>query len=247
MEALSSLKPPNSRNDLLNAFVLAENILRSPDQYFYETTHQIRIGQKIRSMLITSFVALAAYGALLGCTHSLAQTISSAIKLPLLFLVTLAICVPVLYIFSTFFGSNQSFVSSLVLVLAAITVTALLLLSLGPITLFLVMTSTYHYQLFKLLNVFLFGIAGMAGAATLYRGVRILSKSKLDNETQPHKTIFSLWVAVYIFVGSQMAWTLRPFVGYPDSPFELFRQVGGNFYTNIFVSIGEILGFLIVR
>jgi hypothetical protein len=44
-----------------------------------------------------------------------------------------------------------------------------------------------------------------------------------------------------------MAWTLRPFIGAPGLDFELFRQLGGNFYTNIFASIGEILGFFVVR
>jgi hypothetical protein len=56
-----------------------------------------------------------------------------------------------------------------------------------------------------------------------------------------------LWIALYAFVGSQMAWTLRPFVGAPGLPFELFRQLGGNFYANILASIGEILGFVTVR
>jgi len=31
----------------------------------------------------------------------------------------------------------------------------------------------------------------------------------------------------YGLVGSQMAWTLRPYVGYPGAPFELIRQFGG--------------------
>jgi hypothetical protein len=52
---------------------------------------------------------------------------------------------------------------------------------------------------------------------------------------------------VYAFVGSQMAWTFRPFIGAPGTPFVLFRQLGGNFYSNVFSSIGEILGFLVVR
>ena len=33
----------------------------------------------------------------------------------------------------------------------------------------------------------------------------------------------------------------------PRMPFELFRQLGGNFYTNIVASVGEILGFVTVR
>jgi len=52
---------------------------------------------------------------------------------------------------------------------------------------------------------------------------------------------------VYAFVGSQMAWTIRPFIGAPGTKFELFRQLGGNFYSNILYSIGEILGFITVR
>ena len=44
-----------------------------------------------------------------------------------------------------------------------------------------------------------------------------------------------------------MAWTLRPFIGAPGLDFELFRQLGGNFYANVFTSIGEVLGFFVVR
>jgi hypothetical protein len=29
--------------------------------------------------------------------------------------------------------------------------------------------------------------------------------------------------------------------------FELFRQLGGNFYGNVLVSLGEMLGFFVVR
>ena len=47
-------------------------------------------------------------------------------------------------------------------------------------------------------------------------------------------------------LGSQMAWTLRSFIGAPSMKFELFRQLGSNFYTNIVASIGEILGFFVV-
>jgi len=56
-----------------------------------------------------------------------------------------------------------------------------------------------------------------------------------------------MWIVVYAFVGSQMAWTLRPFIGAPSMKFELFRQLGGNFYANILASLGEFLGFMTVR
>jgi hypothetical protein len=58
--------------------------------------------------------------------------------------------------------------------------------------------------------------------------------------------MLGVWVLLYAFVGSQLAWTLRPFFGAPGLEFELFRGLGGNFYSNIFVSIGELLGFITV-
>jgi hypothetical protein len=65
--------------------------------------------------------------------------------------------------------------------------------------------------------------------------------------TNTRMMVVRLWIIVYAFVGSQVAWTLRPFIGAPSMKFELFRQLGGNFYTNILASLGEIFGFFTVR
>jgi succinate dehydrogenase hydrophobic anchor subunit len=143
------------------------------------------------------------------------------------------------------FGSNQSLSQNLTLILTAITVTAVLLLSFAPITLFFLLT-TSQYQFFKLLNVAIFGLSGLMGVVFLYQGMKVVSADEQEG-TKTRKWILIVWMFVYAFVGSQMAWTLRPFLGAPQYPFELFRQLGGNFYSNVFYSIGEILGFLIVR
>jgi len=225
---------------------LVETMLRQRDQFLGEIGQSIEIDRKIRLMLAISFVYMAGYGALLGATHSVWQTLSSAAKLPLLFLATLLICAPALYIFNVLFGLNQSLRQSLALVLTAITTTASLLLSFAPVTLFFILTVVDQYQFFKLLNVLIFAICAGAGASILKQGIRVISPLP-PAETRRYRLAFSLWAVVYIFVGSQMAWTLRPFVGYPNSPFELFRQNGGNFYADILASMGEILGILIVR
>jgi predicted tellurium resistance membrane protein TerC len=96
------------------------------------------------------------------------------------------------------------------------------------------------------LNVAVFAIAGIIGVMFLIRGTRLMSDPESEG-TQTRRYVVYLWIVVYAFVGSQMAWTLRPFVGAPGLGFELFRQLGGNFYANIFASIGEILGFFMVR
>ena len=51
-----------------------------------------------------------------------------------------------------------------------------------------------------------------------------------------------VWILLFGFVGTQLAWTLRPFFGDPDAPFALFREISGTFYTDILQTIGNVLG-----
>ena len=222
-----------------------ETILRNRVFFFHEIRDGIALREKMRAMFVSSLIFFALYGAVMGSTHSLWQALSSAAKLPVLFLATLLICAPTLYFFNVLFGSNQSLTQNVALILTAITVTAVLLLSFAPISLFFLLT-TSQYQFFKLLNVVIFAISGVMGVAFLSQGMRIVADDG-DAGDSSRRWVLRLWMLLYAFVGSQLAWTIRPFIGAPSIPFELFRQLGGNFYTNIFASIGEILGFFIVQ
>jgi hypothetical protein len=226
-------------------FSIIEKILRNRNAFFKEIQEGVDLRGKIKSMLISSVCFFALYGAVMGSSHSLWQTLSSAAKLPVLFLATLFVCVPSLYFFSLLFGSNQSLSQNLAVILTAITVTGVLLLSCAPITLFFLLT-TSQYQFFKLLNVAIFAVSGLMGIVFLYQGMKVVAGPETEGATT-RRWVLIFWMFVYAFVGSQMAWTIRPFIGAPGTPFELFRQLGGNFYTNILQSIGEILGYLIVR
>jgi hypothetical protein len=224
---------------------IIETILRDRKRFFLEIREGKGLGEKMRAMLIASVAFFALYGAVMGSSHSLWQAFSSAVKLPLLFLTTLIVCAPTLYFFNLNFGSNQSLSQNIALMLTTITVTSVLLLSFAPVVTFFLLT-TSQYQFFKLLNVGVFSISGIVGVVFLSRGMQIVSHGGGEGRGA-RRTVVWLWIALYAFVGSQMAWTLRPFVGAPGLPFELFRQLGGNFYANILASIGEILGFVTVR
>jgi hypothetical protein len=229
----------------VNNLAIIETIVRNRHQFFIEIREGVELGRKMRAMLISSIAFFALYGAVMGSYHSLWQTLSSAVKLPLLFLATLVVCSPTLYFFNLIFGSNQSLAQNFTLILTAVTVTAVLLLSFAPILLFFLLT-TSNYQFFKLLNVGMFTITGIVGVIFLGQGMRIVSAPGKEG-ARARRNVVRLWILIYAFVGSQMAWTLRPFIGAPSIGFELFRQLGGNFYANIFASIGEVLGFVTVR
>jgi hypothetical protein len=229
----------------MNDLAVIETILRNRYHFFIEIRDGVKLQAKMRAMLLSSIVFLALYGAVLGSTHSLWQALSSALKLPILFLATLVVCSPTLYFFNVLFGSNQSLTQNVALILTAITVTSVLLLSFTPIVLFFLLT-TSGYQFFKLLNVAICAISGWMGVLFLSQGMRIVAAAGKQG-AGARSNVVRLWILLYGFVGSQMAWTLRPFIGAPAMKFELFRQLGGNFYSNILVSIGEMLGFFVVR
>jgi hypothetical protein len=161
-----------------------------------------------------------------------------------LFLATLFICAPTLYFFNVLFGSSQNLTQNVALILTAITVTAVLLLSFAPISLFFLLT-TSHYQFFKLLNVGIFAVSGVLGVLFLSQGMQIVAAGAEGDAAR--RRVLRLWMFLYAFVGSQLAWTIRPFIGAPSIEFELFRQLGGNFYANIFASLDEIFGFFTVH
>ncbi len=230
---------------MLKQLSVIETILRNRYHFFTEIRDNVDLRGKVRALLITSAVFLALYGAVMGSSHSVWQVLSSAVKLPLLFLATLAVCAPTLYFLNVLYGSPQTLTQSITLILTTIAVTAVLLVAFAPIVLFFLL-STAQYQFFKLLNVAVFALSGIVGVSFLSQGMRLLAADAHEGEGA-RRRLMRVWILIYAFVGSQMAWTLRPFVGAPTMEFELFRQLGGNFYTNIFASLGEILGFFSVR
>jgi len=57
-----------------------------------------------------------------------------------------------------------------------------------------------------------------------------------------HRPLAIMWIALYWFVGIQMAWVLRPFVGDPHSPFQILRrQAWGNAYVVVADLVWRVL------
>ncbi len=222
-----------------------ETLLRNRFRFFGEIRDGVDLPRKIAAMLLWAAVFLALTGAVIGSKHSVLQALASGVKLPLLFLITLLICLPTLYFFNTLFESSLNLYQNLALILSAVTVTAVVLLAFMPVVLFFMLT-TGSYQFFKLLNVVIFTLSGGIGLAHLTQGMRLLT-ARDRRGAQARGWVLRAWILLYAFVGSQLAWTLRPFFGAPEAPFELFRDLGGNFYTNVFASLGEVLGFFVVR
>ncbi len=91
------------------------------------------------------------------------------------------------------------------------------------------------------MNVAIFSLTGLIGVSFFYRGMLFLNNqdsSKIKGRTD----LVQAWLVLYGFVGSQMGWTLRPFFGDAEQPFQLFRKLESNFYLHIWQIIAEALG-----
>ncbi len=102
------------------------------------------------------------------------QMLASAIKVPALFLLTLVITFPSLYVFNALIGSQLRIVSVLKLLIAALGVNLAVLASLGPIVAFF-SASTPSYPFIVLLNVVVFAISGFLSLAFLFQTLNRLT------------------------------------------------------------------------
>ena len=157
-------------------FSVLISLLRDRQQFFNEIRQNHKIEKKIGSLLIASAAFLSVYGAIIGASSSWLQMISSAIKLPALYLITLTICLPTLYFFDILFGSALTFGQYALLVLISVSVISVLLFSFAPITLFFLI-SVHDYNFFLLLNVAIFAFTGLMGVKFLYQAMQTIDRS----------------------------------------------------------------------
>ena len=81
-----------------------------------------------------------------------------------------------------------------------------------------------------------------APAESVWPGRAAAQTATVPAERPTSMALVYIWILLFGFVGTQLAWTLRPFFGDPDSPFALFREISGTFYSDILRTIGSLFG-----
>jgi hypothetical protein len=181
-----------------------------------------------------------------GSGHAM-QLLATTVKVPALFVLTLLVTFPSLYVFSALVGSQLLILAVLRVLIAALAVMLATLASIGPIVCFFSFTTT-SYPFMIVLNVFVFSVAGLLGLLfllqTLHRLSVVTSQASVAGPDEPVgrqvKSLFRIWVLVFGLVGAQMAWVLRPFIGHPGEVFTWFRHPGSNFFVAVAHALGEL-------
>jgi hypothetical protein len=198
------------------------------------TTRSSRSWHAIGQLALQLILFGMLYGAVMGSFGGFRgdrcwQVFYSAAKVPLLLLVTFSIGLPSFFVLNTLFGLRRDFGEAVRALLATQAGMAIVLASLAPITTFWYAGSD-NYNAALRLNLLAFAIATLGAKLLLHRYYRPLIR-----RNRKHAWMLWTWVIIYAFVGVQMSWVLRPFIGSPSSPVQFFREgAWGNAYVVVF-------------
>lgn len=192
------------------------------------------------------------YGWMYGTDYGPLHVLAAALKMPFLLLATLVVTAPSLHVFGALARSMLETRQTVRALLTATAIDTVVLASLAPVTAFFTM-STRSHQFMQLLNALFLAVGGLTGLVFLWRGLietqgRPVIVRAADGEGAsargtrlelpfPLKAVLLGWCVVYAGVGAQMAWLLRPFVGSPKLPQELFRAKDSNFLFGLFEAL----------
>ena len=177
------------------------------------------------------------YGVTLGLWRSPLQAVYTALKFPLLVFLTCGANAALNGMLAQLLGLELSFRQTTQTILMSFALAALLLCAFSPITFFLLWNTpplTDHrssaHSMLLASHVTLIAFAGIVANWRLFGLLERLSAS-----VATARTILFCWLAGNLFLGSQLAWVLRPFVGSPGLPVEFWRDhpLRGNFFESV--------------
>jgi hypothetical protein len=214
-------------------------LLSDRELFFEEVVDGVDLGRKLRHAALTVTALAGFFGIVAGAYSGPAQAVSAAIKLPFLFFATFVVCFPAFFVVQVLVGSRLRLRQVVVLVVGALALTSILLAAFVPITAFFLITgANYYFQ--HLLNIGIAGIAGLFGMYALHDGLSVVCDKR---GVYPKKalTIMRAWALLFAFVGVQLAWNLRPFLGDRNEPFRVFGSYQGNFYAAVIYAVNKLL------
>jgi hypothetical protein len=205
----------------IGLFRLADNLLRGEISSPRGTRE--RSLPMLGSLMLAIVVYGMFYGGVMGSYGGVSglrfwQAVYSAVKVPFLMLTTFLLSLPSFFVLNTLFGLRDDFarvVRALISTQAGLTV---ILSALAPFTAFWYVSGS-SYETAILFNGMMFAVASFSAQWMLRRDYIPLIESN-----PKHRWMLRTWIVIYVFVGIQMGWVLRPFIGDPKAPVQFFRE-----------------------
>ena len=211
---------------LAGRFSVVAAVLRAPGAFVRDLKNEKNLRGYAGSLILTTLLFTAAYGAILGLFHPGLQTLFAAAKLPVVVLGTALLCTPTFYVFNGILGSKFTFRQTLAAVLFLSASVALVLVAFAPISWFFTV-STGQSGFLTFLHLLVFFISAVYGVHALNAARKYLGHID-QTHTAIHGAFLFLWFLIVLFVALQMAYYLRPFIE-PSTDLRFFLGERGLF------------------
>jgi hypothetical protein len=202
-----------------------------------ELMQDLRVGRTVWSLLAVMTVGAAFYGAVLGSWCGGLQILYSAVKLPLVLVVTSLLTLVFNWMTGFLLGLRIGIMKAAATNFLVLATAALVLASLTPVAGLVVfsapqpaVTERTTHNLLYLFHTGLVGVSGLVGTVVLWRAL-----VRLSGRTALAARVFIIWLMTFAVVGGEVAWALRPFVGSIYHPVAFLRadMLDGNVYEFI--------------
>jgi len=210
------------------------------EEFFKNVLSEQSLTGRITSQYILLSIFTFAYGVVMGSYHSIAQAFAAGLKMWGLFTLTIIICFPAFFIIQFMLGSRLKLSQMLSIILSGFVLAAAIMISFAPIAVFFILTGSDYYFL-QFLHIGIFVVGGLFGMKAVVDALKYSCEVK-NIYPKTGVVIFRFWVIILAFVGIQLAWNLRPFLGDRGEGFNWFRSYEGNFYEALIYSADQLLG-----
>lgn len=202
---------------------------------------RVRDGEGLRSLWLwlTAVITICAgaYGAVFGMWHGPRLALYVAVKFPLVLIVTAGLTMVFNWVVAAAAGVPLRFLQVAVLTFLTLAIAGVILVSLAPVAWLFTLAApeptkdarTAHNLLYLLHTAFV-GAASVVGSWVLWTALARVSPGPLVAAA-----VYALWVLGFAFVGGEVAWAFRPFVGSVYYPVVFLRPdaLDGNVYEFI--------------
>ena len=231
-------------NDVAGRQDLIPTLLRGEPEPLRGWLEGVRVRRFVLCVLAI-MAGAALYGASIGSWRSPKQALFTAIKFPLVLLVTSAGNAMLNALLAPLLGVALDFRQAVLAILISQAVAAIILGAFSPLVAFIVWNlptmseAVSQYGIFAFLQVSqaaVIAFAGVTAVAHLYRLLR-----SLGPDERSARNLLVAWLVGNLLLGSQLAWICRPFFGSPFLEVQLLRReaLKGNFFEAIAFSIGS--------
>lgn len=186
----------------------------------------------------------ALYGAVMSTfSYEPARTLLilyGALKVPMLFGITMLLAVPGFYVLNALRGVADDFPKVFRLLIDYQLLVVVVLMALSPLTVLVnIRNPDEAYAQVQVWNTGAFLLAALLAQWNFARQYRVL----IERDSR-HRLLLRLWTLLYAFIGVQMGWTLRPFIGAPRAPVVFLRETDiDNAYVEVLRVFLNALGF----